>query len=304
MVSIADIGLYSCLCALATLDLGEIKRLALDSRNCKLLLEQAPEMRSMVEAFCSSSYGEFLRLLAVKQPDMQLDTHLHGHLEGLLHMIANRVLIQYCKPYITLDLRRMAAALNKEVHALESNLAKLIAKGDIPFRIDSAQHQLHRKVQNEHDVAYEKVTALAEMHASSVRQGILRLSLQQHNFSVMPEQSASKSSTGKDKRARRSAGAAFTTPDEEGAGAGAGAEDDDDLDDTGADADANACSGSGSGSGMPVDHDMQGGDDMACPSSSSSSSSSCPNAVDVFNVGHVRADEDAAAQCRVDSQEW
>ena len=206
VITIADIGLYSCLCALATLDLGDIKRLVLDSKKCKLILEQSPEMRSMVEAFCSSNYGEFLRLLAVKQADMQLDMHLNGHLEGLLDMISDRVLIQYCRPYATLDLQRMASALNKDITVLESDLAKLIAKGDIKFRIDSAQHQLHRKVQNEHDTAYEKVTALAEMHASSIRQGILRLSLQQHNFSVMPEQTGTgtgKSQGGKEKKSRR-----------------------------------------------------------------------------------------------------
>lgn len=185
VIATRDVALYGCLCALATMDPPKMKRLVLDSKTIKTSLEQVPWARSLVQSFCSSAFGECLSLLHAKEEEMKLDMYLAPHVQALFKHIFTRTLIQYCHPYISLDMTRMSGALGMPLNKLESELATLIASDKMPFRIDSAAHQLHRKVQDDRDVAIEKVTMLNDLHATSIRQGILRLSLMQHSFSVL-----------------------------------------------------------------------------------------------------------------------
>ena len=185
VIATRDIALYGCVCALAIMDPPKLKRLVLDSKMIKTSLEQVPWARSLVHNFCSSDFGACLSLLRDKEEEMRLDMYLAPHVKALLKRISTRSLIQYCHPYISLDMNRMSSALGMSLNTLEVELATLIANEQLPFRIDSAAHQLHRKVQDDRDVAIEKVAALNDLHATSIRQGILRLSLIQHNFSVL-----------------------------------------------------------------------------------------------------------------------
>lgn len=75
------------------------------------------------------------------QPDLQLDIHLHDHIETLYQKIRNKALIQYFSPFISVDLTAMATAFNTTVAPLEKELARLIMDGSISARIDS-----HNKV--------------------------------------------------------------------------------------------------------------------------------------------------------------
>ena len=179
-----DIALYGSLCALATLDPPKIKQSVLDSKDFKHSLEQIPYARTFVQNFCTSEFGACLQLLRRKSNEMTVDMHLQLHMQPLLDRISSRALVQYCRPYLSLDLVRMSHSLDMDVENLQKELTGLIEKDLLPFRIDSARLQLHRKVQNERDAAIEKIVALSAMHATSIRQGILRLSLLQHHFGV------------------------------------------------------------------------------------------------------------------------
>jgi len=190
VIAARDIALYSCLCALATMDPPKMKHMILDSKSIKASLEQVPWARSLVHSFCSSDFGACLSLLHGKEEEMMMDMYLAPHVQPLFKRIFTRTLIQYCHPYNSLDLTRMCSALGMPLNTLEGELASLIANEQMLFRIDSARHQLHRKVQNDRDVAIEKVTMLNDLHATSIRQGILRLSLMQSGFSVMSSSQA------------------------------------------------------------------------------------------------------------------
>jgi COP9 signalosome complex subunit 1 len=76
------------------------------------------------------------------QPDLELDLHLHDHIEPLYTRIRNKALIQYFSPFISVDLNAMAAAFTTSVAGLEKELARLIMDGSISARIDS-----HNKAQ-------------------------------------------------------------------------------------------------------------------------------------------------------------
>ncbi len=204
IMTISDIGVYCCLCALATFDVADIKYKILDNKTFKPILEstlsnpatsgiQGYNIRLLMEYFIDSNYSEFLKLLSILKNNLLLiDMHMDKHIDKLLEIISDRAIVQYCLPYSSLDLKRMALSLNQDVNELEKNIARLIGKGDLSFRIDSAKHELHSKIHNIRDTTFEKVSQLNEMHASSIKQGVLRLSLLRHNFSVMPENEKSR----------------------------------------------------------------------------------------------------------------
>jgi COP9 signalosome complex subunit 1 len=75
------------------------------------------------------------------KPKLQLDIHLHEHVEALYQKIRNKALIQYFSPFISVDLNTMAGAFNTNVAGLEKELSRLIMDGSISARIDS-----HNKV--------------------------------------------------------------------------------------------------------------------------------------------------------------
>jgi COP9 signalosome complex subunit 1 len=107
-------------------------------KNCLSNLEK-------LRVFPSPPLPSFLSLPLVLifcfQPDLELDLHLHDHIEPLYTRIRNKALIQYFSPFISVDLNAMAAAFTTTVTGLEKELARLIMDGSISARIDS-----HNKV--------------------------------------------------------------------------------------------------------------------------------------------------------------
>ena len=75
------------------------------------------------------------------QDNLLLDMYIAPHVNTLYAQIRNRALIQYFSPYLSADMRKMAAAFNTTVLALEDELMQLILDGQIQARIDS-----HNKV--------------------------------------------------------------------------------------------------------------------------------------------------------------
>ena len=58
----------------------------------------------------------------------------------------------------------------------------------MPFRIDSEKKHLYRKIKNDNDIAMDKVSQLTEIHASSIKSAMMKLSLMAHNFSVLKDE--------------------------------------------------------------------------------------------------------------------
>ena len=68
----------------------------------------------------------------------------------------------------------MAETLGKSsVGVLEGELATLIAKNQIPARIDSEAHTLHRKVTNEREISLAKVCYYSESYCFHIPCGVL-----------------------------------------------------------------------------------------------------------------------------------
>jgi COP9 signalosome complex subunit 1 len=110
VIGAVDIATYGGLCALASFDRSELKTHVLENPTFRTAMEVTPEVRECVEDFYNSRYSSLFDSLERLRPQLQLDLHLHDHVESLYDCIRRRSLIQYCTPFSVVDLRKMADA--------------------------------------------------------------------------------------------------------------------------------------------------------------------------------------------------
>jgi len=192
-----EVAIYGCMCALATLPRGDLRRQLLESKSFKPLLDLVPEFKSLASSFCNSEYGACLSQLQQLKPLLLVDIHMNKSAETLCTTISDLILIQYFTPYNSIDLRRMAEAFSTDIATLENSLAQLISKGKLPARIDSQAKTMHRRQEDDRTITLAKVKKLAKMHTAEIQRGVLRLSLlQNNNFMVTAREGKSSMAGG------------------------------------------------------------------------------------------------------------
>ncbi|CAN0409720.1 unnamed protein product, partial [Laminaria digitata] len=115
VVAPEDIAVYGGMCALATFTRGEMKRKVLDNSSFKNFLDLVPQVRELMNDFANSRYQSCLGYLANLKGDLQLDLHLHTHLDRLYKMVEDKCLMQYFSPYTSVRLEAMSKAFGMEV---------------------------------------------------------------------------------------------------------------------------------------------------------------------------------------------
>ena len=112
--SARDVALYGALCALATYNRTELRDIVLNNKKnaFRAHLEAASDVREIVNTFFESKYTTLFTALERLRPWLEHDLHLREHITSLYKRIRDRALIQYCEPYISVDLEIMASAFN------------------------------------------------------------------------------------------------------------------------------------------------------------------------------------------------
>lgn len=181
-----DIATYAGICALATLDRKVLMSDVLGSSEFRSLLELAPDVRELIHDFCATRYTSCLAYLEKLRPDLMLDPFLgrDGHVEKLYGRIRSKALIQYVRPFESVDLSRMANVFNTEVKALEGDLFTLIENGQINARIDTQNASLRRKKRNVRRDALANALETGEMAFDDTEAMLLRMHLSKNNMTV------------------------------------------------------------------------------------------------------------------------
>jgi len=199
IMSPQDVTIYGSLCALAEFDRMELKDKVLDSANFKNQLEQLPKLGAMVSDFYNSRYASCLAYLDVLKNDLQLDFHLHDHINTLYDRIRSKALVQYFSPYTSVDLNKMAQAFQVSLEDLEKELAKLIMEGEnrgergdrervfINARIDSHNKRLYARQTQERLMTFDRAIAVAENFQTNTRATLIRVNLIRNNMIVKPQ---------------------------------------------------------------------------------------------------------------------
>jgi COP9 signalosome complex subunit 1 len=177
-----DIAVYGGLCALATFDRKDLKAKVIDNAQFKNFLELVPHLRELVNDFYCSRYASCLKYLADMRADLELDIHLHDHVEPLYEQIRCKALVQYFSPFISVDLNKMAAAFNTDLEALEAELAQLIMKDDIQARIDSHKKILVAQHADLRNQTFSKALQVGHDYVRDTKALILRINLMRNNF--------------------------------------------------------------------------------------------------------------------------
>jgi len=196
-VSAKDIAIYGGLCALAEMDRGELYRNVINNFSFRSYLELVPQMQTIIQDFYDSNYANCLQSLDILKNDLQLDLHLHDHINTLYKRVRNKAIVQYFSPYTSIDLMNMAIAFQTDVDSLEKELSQLIIENVISARIDSHNKHLYARQSDERVQTFEKAIEMGESFQRTSRSLLLRVNLIRNEMIVRP------SKEGKDKRKRR-----------------------------------------------------------------------------------------------------
>jgi COP9 signalosome complex subunit 1 len=136
-----DVAIYGSFCALASFDRNELKTLVIENPSFKQFLELEPQVREMIRAFYSSKFKSCFETLNSLKNELSMDMFLASKIESMYNLIKSKAMLQYCSPFLSLDLHQMAEVFSCTVSELETQIASLITSNQLDARIDS-----HNKV--------------------------------------------------------------------------------------------------------------------------------------------------------------
>ncbi|KAF9136299.1 COP9 signalosome complex subunit 1 [Mortierella sp. 14UC] len=184
VISANDIAVYGGLCALASFNRTELKRLVIDNVGFRQYLELEPHIRDLIQGFYNSNYALCLDIMDKWKNDYLLDLHLHSHIEALYTNIRKKALVQFTSPFLTVDLTKMAKSFSTSVPALEKELVSLIIGGQIEARIDSQQKILWAKQANKRSAIFDRSTAMGQDYEREAKALVLRMQMMNHGLVV------------------------------------------------------------------------------------------------------------------------
>lgn len=137
VISSNDVAIYGGLCALASMERGQLKKEVLDNNDFRNFLELEPQMRKAISYFHTAKYSNCLQILEEYKNDYHLDIHLQKHVNRLYEMIRSKGIVQYFIPFSCVTLSSMAEAFATSEKTLERELVGMIGKGILDARIDT-----------------------------------------------------------------------------------------------------------------------------------------------------------------------
>ena len=110
---------------------------------------------------------------------LALDIHLGAHIGALYECIRDRALIQYVKPYVTVDLTRAADSFSATTEEIQDEVTRLIreGKGKIRARIDENAKALRIIDEPSASTLLKHIAADGEKFEDETRAALLRLSI-------------------------------------------------------------------------------------------------------------------------------
>jgi hypothetical protein len=119
---------------------------------------------------------------------MDLDLHLCRHRVGLVRLVTDKVVCQYCVPFSVVQTDRMARCLRWDLRRLEEVVSALVSTGRLAdFGVDGQKGLLVRRGcnnNNNNNRKGSKVFELSQRQRRQVGKDLLRLSVLEQGFVV------------------------------------------------------------------------------------------------------------------------
>lgn len=194
-----DIGTYGGLLALAYMDRGEIKRLVLDNNDFRSFLGTVPQVQRIISDFFRSNYTSCLAELSKIRADLLLDLYFHDHVDTILKKIREKALVQYCSPFVSADMKKIAVAFNCSVIEIERELSQLIVDGQIQARIDSQNKVLIARHADQRFTMYQQALNIGKEFQGDAQAALFRMNLQKNEFVVRGSQQGPRDDSSRSK---------------------------------------------------------------------------------------------------------
>lgn len=181
-----DVATYGTLCALASFDREELRSVLSNTRTgaFRAHLEAAADLREVLHNFYNSKYTACFSTLDNVRSTLALDIHLGAHIDALYECIRDRALIQYVKPYVTVDLTRAADSFSATTEEIQDEVTRLIRDGKIRARIDGNAKALRIIDEPSASTLLKHIAADGEKFEDETHAALLRLSLLRNDVIV------------------------------------------------------------------------------------------------------------------------
>ena len=170
-----DIATYGALCALASMDRGELQAKVLDNSSFRSYLELEPQLRRAVSSFVAGKYSACLGILGSYRVDYLLDVHLSRHFIELFTQIRNKAIIQYFIPFSYVTFEALTSAFNADDDTIIRSLGNLIRAGTLPARLDIENHRLIATKTDSRNSVHEMTLDTAKDYERTLQLRILRM---------------------------------------------------------------------------------------------------------------------------------
>jgi COP9 signalosome complex subunit 1 len=134
-----DIAIYGGLCALATMDIDELRTHVLENQPFRQFLELESHLRRAINMFCASKFTACLGVLDSYAADYKLDLYLQVHFKFLYKQIRSKSLVRWFSAFSVIELGEVKKSFPpRNDEPLEKELEDLIYLGILKARIDVA----------------------------------------------------------------------------------------------------------------------------------------------------------------------
>jgi COP9 signalosome complex subunit 1 len=179
-----EIAVYCGVAALAIFDRQQLKSQVIDDSAFRSILECEPWLNTAVQHFYQTKYSRTIQALEDKKKELFTEYFIGPHLFQLIKRIRNRAMVQYMKPYKSVNLYTMASAFHVDPVHFESDIAQLIQDGEINFRIDTTEKILWQNDIDTRKKAFSRAQKLASEFSFNSRCSLLRMQLIKNDISV------------------------------------------------------------------------------------------------------------------------
>ena len=170
-----DIATYGTLCALASMDRGELQSKVLDSSSFRSYLELEPQLRQAISSFVAGKYSACLGILESYRIDYLLDVYLSRHFIDLFRRIRNKAIIQYFVPFSCVTFEALASAFNTDEDIIVQSLNALIRSDVLSAHLDIENRHLVATKIDSRNAVHGTALATAKDYERTLQLRILRM---------------------------------------------------------------------------------------------------------------------------------
>jgi COP9 signalosome complex subunit 1 len=185
ILSTQDLAIYVTLCSLATLNRTSIRKLVLENHEYKSILDSVPMTRILLNEYLEGKYSSVLEKLSEFENVLFYDLYFEKHLEKILQLIRNHLVITFLTPFSSVHLSDMALVFNISQELIEEILCSLIATNQLKGKIDIRTNTFQRMKPSPRDQILESIRQLSgDEFSGVVQRSLFRLQLMKANITI------------------------------------------------------------------------------------------------------------------------